>query len=500
MALEQIPTSVPPGVFALIQKDYLQRKYYDALRPHSYYRNDANRKRLEPHTGQTATWSKLGFLPVDLLPLPTALANPPEATFSTEQFSAKPLPYGQSFRVDGPTLYAQGGDYVVQGTRGLAEWAGRTQCRIARGKLFSGYLGGTSIVRRAQVTGNTVLLLNSLSGFRFANGATGLVPVSATTPLAIQIGAAANTVTGTTPINENFPDGPGIVTLGTALGANVAAQTVVTAENRPFIVRAGDRTSTETITATDACTVQMLLIARERLSTSGIPPHEDGTYHLHVDASFFVLISKDDQWKTATQGMGPSPAFGNVGQYLPALNLTIFESNDSPRPSAGEEVQVGSLTGGPGGSTGVEPSGAAGTPGQSRSMRDIGADVKNSNGINIRRFLMTGREILIETYVDQTYYWGEGGIRTILQISPNVAEYQMASGSRFVAGEVDGWLMLFQPAMDPRALQTVMTVSSVFDYTLTTDLFGETGGNNGLTLGTRVPLKRAVVGEYGYTF
>lgn len=497
---ELIPAATPQSILALIQNNYLLKGFHDAMRPWSRYRRDAKRQRLEPHTGQTATHSRIGTFNADLAPLATALGDPPVATFNTEQFTAAPIPYGLSFVVDGPTAYVQGGDYVLQGCKGLAEWAGRTQSRLARGKLFAGYGGGTAITRRQQVAGNTVLLVNTLAGFRFRNGPTGMQAVSGSTPLDILIGATPNTITGVTPINNNYPDGPGALTLGTALGGTVTAQTVVTALNAPYAQRPNARTSTETIVVTDLPKVIDLMTMRSRLFDNAVNPHADGTFHLHCDASFMLCLVQDPQWATVTQGMGPSDAWGEPGgTRIPMLGLTIFEVPDSPGPARGEEVLVGSLTGGPSGTTGVEPSGAAGTPASSRSMRDVGLDTRNSAGLGIRRAIMTGGELLIETYVDIPLYWSAIGIRKIADVNPNVSQYQMSEGGmKFFAAETEGWLMVFLPALNPLQSFMKISVQATFDYTLATDLTSAAGGNNGPNDNQKVPLKRAIALEYSF--
>jgi hypothetical protein len=500
MAAELIPGSTPQGILNLIQTNWLVRQIYDALRPFSYFRQDARSETLQPGTGQTATYSKLGVFNVDLAPLATALATPPLATFSSEQYTARPEHYANSFAFDGMTAYTQIGSSFQQGVSRLGEWAGRTQSRKARQAIFK-YGAGTAYTRRAQVTTNTVLLLNTLAGFRHANTVSGLVPVSSTTPLDITIGGTANTVTGVTPINPIYPDGPGAVTLGTALAGNVAAQTQVLALNGPKIFRPNARTTSETIIATDNPTVQDLMSMRTRMFDLGIPKFAlTNSYHLHADAAFMQLLSKDDQWKTSTQGMGPSDAFGVPGgTHLPLLGLTLFETNDAPAVGRGEEVAVGSLTGGPSGTTGVEPSGAAGAPGSSSSMRDLGLDLKNSSGIPIRRAVMTGANAFIDTSINIMDYWEKNGVRKIADVSSYVGQYQMSgSGMQFFAFEIEGWICIILPALDPRQLQTTITVARTFDYTLDTDLTAAAGGNNGTALNQNVPLKRAAVMEYSF--
>jgi hypothetical protein len=263
-------------------------------------------------------------------------------------------------------------------------------------------------------------------------------------------------------------------------------QSIVRSGHAPAILRAGAKASTEALTTSDIPTVNDLLRMKQYLMGVGIPAHADGTYHLHVDETFHTQISRDAQWLSATQGTTPSKAFGPEATYLPGLGLTVFISNDSPAVGRGEEVQVGGA--------GVD-GGTPGTPGQSRSMKDLGLDVVNSSGVGIRRAIMTGRNCLIETRISVLKRWEIMGVHRINRIHDNVGIYSVNGGGKVVAAETEGWVISVMPPLDVNNLVAKMGAERVMDFTLTTDINAQTGGNT--AAGLVRPIKRAIVLEYG---
>ena len=484
MAPIQIPAGVPTGITSAIQQNFLSADLKDALTSGAQFRADASKDLLPPHIGQTKTYSKLSMFDVDLVPAsPTGSITLGE--FSTEQFTAKPIPYGKGFRIDGPTAYTFRGDLATKMLGRLWEWSARTTQRLARGKLFH-YAAGTAIVRRAATTSDSTLLVNSLAGLNqvLVNG--NLVPVSSTNPLAITIVAATTftaNVTGTTPLNANFPDGPGEITLSTTLSANVAAQSYCySPTQRSTVYRPNNRASSEAIVSTDIPTLTEILNMRSRLRGLGIAPHrETKAYHLHVDETFLPNITRDARWQYATQGMGPIAIFGIQGMFIPQLGIVVFENNDSPAYGRGKETIVGSA-----GNGGL---GGTGTPGSSVSMSDLGLDVVNSSGVQIRRAIMTGADVMTECYIDEELYFSEIGIRKVGNLTSNLSTYAMG-GMEFISGAVDGWRINIQPALDDRGISCKFSVSYPFDFVLETDSRADSNTSD------VSPLKRAVVCEY----
>lgn len=487
------PAGTPASLANLIQNDALTRLVGDALRPNARYRGDAKRKKLAPGTGATASFHRLGLVDVDLKPAPTQ-GSPDYGSFEVERYIANPLPYAKSFPINALQNYAQVDNNVVGQvlTRG-AEWAGRTSSRLARGRMMH-HEGGFSIIRRAQSNGDNVLLVNSLAGFRFkhVNG----VPqaVSSTNKLPVTIKAATTitnlSVTGVAPLDANYPDGPGEITLDSTFGAAVAAQSYVfvqgadSATPRTFIVRPNARASTEAIVANDDPTLGEIITMKAKLVGRGVPPHpQTGAYHLHVDETFVAKIWNDAAFRQAYQGGGISPLLGPGSYFLPQHGVVMIENNDSPARGRGKEVQVGAA--------GFSGAGGAGTPGSSISMQDTGLDVVNSTGVYIRRAVMTGDEVLLESFIDHMEILGMANIPKVHTFG-DVAVMDM-NGIRFIAANIEGWVMLYRPPMDERALTGVVTMVNYLDFVLPSDL------NSGTDVASGSPFKRAVWLEYGST-
>lgn len=479
-----VPSGLPGGLVNLIQTNMLARVLSDSLGVNARYRADATPQLLPPGNGQTMTFNQLGKLNVDLRPA-SPLGAPERQTFSTEQFTMDPVPYAQSVDWDAPSSYAQVGDAQMQKTTRLMEWAARTSSRAARGKLFN-YCGGQSIVRRAQTTSDNVLLVNSLAGFRvtYINGRP--TPVSATTPLPITIVAGSTfsaLVTGVTPLDADFPNGPGQLTLSTTLSAVVAAQAYVFVTNGPpSIVRPSNRASTEALLATDLPTLKDVQKLKARLVDLGVKPHDStGTYHLHVDAYFLSKVSEDPAWRQAFQSVGLSPFFGAQSMFSPSLGITVLENNDSPALGKGNVISVGSAT---------ATVGAVGTPGSSQSFQDNGIDVVNSTGVLIRRAIMTGQDVMKEGYVDVSKFPEIMGGNQIHKYNDVFSVYQVG-GTQYTIGSVDRWVIMVRPPMDERALVATITVQNYFDFVLSTDREAVSNTND------KTPLKKAAVLEYG---
>ncbi len=477
-----LPSGIPTALANLIQTNMLSRNLKDGLRPNSMFRNDFRREVLPPHTGETMTLSRLGMFDVDLLPA-EPLGDISYASFNVEQWTARPIPYAKGFKIDGPTAYVQLGNYIEQNMKRISEWGGRTASRKARGRL-AGYFGGHSMIRATATSGvSTTLTVNSLMGFRSVPDANGsLVAVSSSNPLAVTIVAATTftaNVTGVTPADANFPDGPGTLTLSTAVSAAAAEGSYVYATNtRPYRVRAGERGSTDALQTTDAPTLANILRMRSRLMDTGIPHHQSsGTFHIHGDSTLLEQLGQDTAWRQAYQGAGVSPIFGPGAYLVPGLGLTMFENNDSYASGKGKEVHVGAVSGD-----------------LNKTMKDVGLDTINKAGGYIRRAIMTGDDVGMEAYVDEMLYFEQFGIKPVGQVTSNLSVYQFEGGAKMVSGEVDGWRLTVVPAMDPRALVLTVAISMTADWVLAPDY------NNAAAETNLTPFKRGIGLEYGSTW
>lgn len=475
----------PAPISELIQTNKLSAKLSDGLRPNSSYGREAEPDPLAPHTGQDITFMRLGMFDVDMLPAAPS-GNVDAATFNVEQFKASPIPYAKKFEIDAITAFTQMGNYTEQGVSRLAEWAGRTRNRVARGKLFN-YAGGRAMVRRAQTTSDAVLLVNTAMGFGYTYPGGIPTPVSGANPLTVTIVAATTftaQVTGVKPLNPKFPAGPAELVLSGNLSAAVAAGSYVTASNAPKVLRSGGRASSDALLTTDIPTVADLLAMRATMIGRGVQAHPStGTHHLHVDETFMPAIIQDVAFQRYFTGAEMIPILDTKAYFVPNLGITIFENNDSPAYGKGHEVNVGA--------SGSSGTGGTGAPGSSVSMQDIGLDVINYAGVPIRRAIMTGEDVTRRVFIDQDELYRIFGVLPVGRITDNVIQYQLAGGPPVYMADVVDFRLVMRPPLDDRGLKATFTIQAWEDFTLTTDQFAASASSDA------TPLKRAVVLEYG---
>lgn len=478
--------TLPTNLELLLQSNALERMVRETLLSNGSYQLDAKPRLHAAGMGRTMSFDKLGHLSVDGRPA-AVLGAVPRGSYSAMQFTASPSPYANALDVSAPEIYQQtaGNAWTDKLTR-LATWCGRTKGRIARMRAFAA-AGGKTVIRRAQTTSDAILLVDSLAGFRtvFSNGQ--MVAVSGSTPLAITIVAATTfsaNVTGTTPLDADYPDGPGLLTLSGVLSANVAANSYCYVTSAaPYIVYGGGVASTEALLTTSIPVLADVLKMRSKLRDDGVLPHSSsGTYHMHVDPWFFYHVTQDTAFRQAFQAQGLSPIFSGNAVWSPAYGITIIENNDAPAIGKGSSARIGS--------TGyVESGGATGGTGTSLTLLDSGLPVQNSSGVAIRRAIMTGDDVMDDVYVDEMQYVRNAG-SLIHQYGDSVASYNVG-GMFFVAADIDRWRFMIRPPLDERGLQWTISVSSTFDLVLPIDVVSEAN-----TADLR-PLKRSIVLEHG---
>lgn len=479
--------NIPATLLFLLQTDALSRMVRETLGAEASYQLDAKPVLFAQGLGNKQLFTRLGDIAPDLRPA-SAIGAVDRGVYSATKFEAEPRPYAKAVDIDAPSAYAQSaGSLWTDKISRLATWCGKTKGRLARNRVFHA-AGGQSIIRRSQTTSDSVLLVDSLAGFRHVASGGAMVPVSSTTPLAVTIVAATTftaLVTGTTPFDANFPDGPGQLTLSTTLSAVVAANSYVKATNAaPYIVRPNNRASSEALLSTDLPVLQDILKMRSKLIDDGVKPNPiTGTYHLHVDPYFFSFVTQDTAYRQAFQSAGLSPIFSGNAVWSKAYGITIIESNDAPAVGKSAATDAGF------GSSGFTV-GATGTPASSKTMVYEGLPVVNSSGVFVRRAIMTGDDFLEDVYVDEMAYFAAAGIPQIHKFSDNVGMYRIG-GTEIIAANIDRWRMIFRPPTDERGLVWTISVSSTFDLLLPVDT--ESQAN---TADAR-PYKRGVVLEMG---
>lgn len=383
-----------PAVANLIQSNYLQRQFLEALMPKLLFRSEAKPEKFDANLGETKIFTRAGMMPVKTTPLIPG-QDPQPSSYGTEQFSITPSQYGDRLQTHMPTSRVQISSKFALDSQKLGENSGVVLNQLTRNRLYQSYLAGDTVAIALALSGATQIRVSSLNGFMETLLQGRLLPVSALAPLSIEIGATLipNTVIAALPDSPSFPYGPGTILLGTALGANVVARTRVRALSRSRVLRQSGVATVDGLTASNILTVNDIIGAVQFLRGQNVPPHSDGYYHVHMPTEAVTQIFQDNHWQRLFQSIPNNLPYANLMISGPILGSLFYGNNECPN-----QYNVGALT-------------VTGTPGSGALGSDaIGAEVRNESGVPIARTIVTGGGALYEHYIPENEYTTEGGV------------------------------------------------------------------------------------------
>ena len=384
-----------PALVNLIQQNVLARAFQEVLFPKLMFRAEAAPERWEANLGDVKIFTRAGTMPVSTKPLPPA-QDPVPKTYGTEQFRAEAMPYGDRLQTHMPSSrVAIASKFVLDGQK-LAENAGLTINRLVRNKLFSAYLSGDTVTIAGYSTGASQIKVANCNGFleRVLNGS--LVPVSPAAPISIQIGTTniANTVIAAVPDVPGEVQGSGTLTLGTPLGANLSTRSRILALHRARILRAGNAGTIDGITSSSTLSVASIINAVQLLRGQNVPPHPDGTYHVHLSADGVTQIFLDPLWLSLNANSSALPqgaASGVFGDLIVGrgFGCTFMSNNETPNTFNVETIYAS------GANALVSP--------------QIGAELVNETAVPIARTIITGGGAIYEMWIPENEYETEAG-------------------------------------------------------------------------------------------
>mgnify|MGYP001591680725 FL=1 len=392
-----IQVAFNPTVAAAIQDRTLQRVFRDALFPRLLYRMEAQPELWPVNLGTNATFSRTGLITPTTRPL-TAGQDPTPKTYDVEQWEVTAEQWGDSIDTHMPTSYVTLASIYLRNMHQLGLHSGQSINRVARDALFNAYIGGQTASTLLIGAADLTITVANLAGFtrQMFNGRPQLV--SATNPLQVRIGAvgAAGTVsrnvTGFTPVTAGDEVGPGTITISAGVGgAGLPTRTAVVARNatrvaptpetsrlRNIVVGGGDRI--DDIATTDVLALADIRAAVAQLRFDNVPPHEDGSYHCHLDPNAENQIFGDNEFQRLNQSI---PDYIHYRRFAVGylLGVTFYRNTEAP--------------------TTATVVAADGT---------FGAELANPAGIPISRSIITGQGVLDEKYLDESKYISEAGV------------------------------------------------------------------------------------------
>lgn len=365
----------------LAQQNFLQRKFYEALKPELKYLALAPDELMAPGNGDTIIRTVPGTMSVE----PTIIAPGADIVPQSNQYehfvtTVKQIGSG----LDIPTNQAA---VTIEGVRGyflqkfgeLAVQCGTQLNFLARNALFKAYLGGNAIAYAAN--GNsTTLYLNTLNGFWdvVKNGQPSVISVA--NPRTITINGVSRLATGFSPIDADYPDGPGTLTISVAIDCPAGA--VILAADRSRILRP-NKAGFDTLQASDSATLRLFRRAASELENDGVPPMDDGKYHVHCAPYVQEEIASDNEYVRLFQGNPtgyiPDGSIGTIG------NLRIFSNNQAPQPG-----------------TKNSPNPIAVPTRATQLAQGYYGELYNASGVQVQRSIVLGKGSISTLYMDES--------------------------------------------------------------------------------------------------
>jgi hypothetical protein len=427
-------TSFNPTVISAIQDRTLSRTFRDALYPRLLYRMEALAELWPVNLGANMTFTRAGLIEPTTRPLAPG-SDPPLSTYAIEQWEATAQQWSAAVDTHMPTSYVTLASQYLRNMHQLGLHSGQSLNRVSRDKLFNAYVAGNTVVKAGGVGAGVLVPVVNLDGFtrKLFNGRP--TPVSAANPISITIPAAGYTgvVTG---FVSDFPNDEihgGTLTVSPAVPALAGREAVLSA-NRSRLIYSGAGNRVDDITAVDQFKLADVREAVARLRFDNVPPHEDGSYHCHLDPISESQIFGDNEFQRLNQSI---PDYIHYRRFAAAfvLNTTFYRNTEAPTTATVNENPAKGFT--------------------------TGFELTNPAGVVIHRPIFTGQGALEEKYLDESRYIAEAGIQG------KIGEFAVVNGGVQVMTE--RIRLVLRAPMDRLQQQTSAAWSFSGDFTVPSD-------------------------------
>lgn len=375
---------------AVVQEEILTRAIHDPLFPKLLFRADCPYELWPANIGDSQVFTGSGLMKKRGRRR-QPLKDPTPDTYGFEQWSATIGRYDGTTDVHHPSTVRAIVNTALQRAAILGTQAGQTLDSQVRNRMFAGAMSGNSWATAAGAATDQ-LQVASLYGFHEARQTTAVkyTAISATNPLAITIDGVARNVIA---VSQDFSEpegmyGPGTLTLDVAHTWPNRAHVLATDGSQIF--RSGGGTTMHALTAADKLTLSLIRQAVAEMRDNNVPAHDDGYYHVHLDATSEAQLYDDPEWRNIHTAAYDSMAYKELVIGV-KLGCVFFRNTECPRAGT---VQL-SATGGfdiddafPGGP----------------------AMLTNDGGIAVHRVLITGKEGIYEKFSDPDLLVSEAGV------------------------------------------------------------------------------------------
>ena len=350
MGINNLPTSLQ----SIIQQNFLEREWQEALRARMGFRAIADREPFAAGIGETITKTRPGLIGAKTTPLAPAAntdftSGLTSTNYAAEQFTLAINQYADSIGLNTVTSRVAIQNQFLLNAKQLAYGAALTLDELARNALMAAYLGGNTRVRVTLGGAGVAVTVDDITGFQTTFNASGQsVVVSVSNPVNVTVGIDVYSLTGATPDGSNVSTAPngisGTLTFASAVTvADGTAGNTVTSSVAPVVLRpsAGSVNDplvsgvTNTSLITNALynsgklTLQFLVESVGMLEANAVPKAENGYYMCYADPLHFTGIYQDPAFQQFFRGRTDSDEYRR-GVISDALGLMIVKTNINP--------------------------------------------------------------------------------------------------------------------------------------------------------------------------
>jgi len=447
-----------PTVISAIQDRTLVRVFRDALFPRTLYRGEAPAEMWPVNLGDNQTFTRSGLIRPTTRPLQGGV-DPAPREYQNEQWEATAQQWGSAIDTHMPTSYVSLASTYLRNMHQLGLHAGQSTNRAVRDKLFNAYLSGNTVTNGA-VGGGLTLPVISLNGFtrRLLNGRPALVSPTNPLPVLITTGGVttAYNVVGFASTFPNDEIHGGTLTLDVAHGGLVDRD-IVLATNRARLINSGGAVSIDGITAADQFTMGDIRQAVSQLRADNVPPHEDGSYHCHLDPFSESQVFGDNEFQRLNQSI---PDYIHYREFALAhiAGVAFYRNTEAPLEATVDQDPAFGFT----------------FAGELLNTPAAGAAVA------IHRPIFTGQGAVEEKYLDESRYISDAGV------VGKIGEFAVTNNG--IAVMCERIRLILRAPLDRLQQQTSAAWSHSGDWPIPTDSSSRT---------SLADFKRAVIVQHG---
>ena len=341
MGIQNFPLALQP----IIQQNFLQREFQQALTSRLGYRACADREEIAVGIGETVTKTRAGLKPSVTTPVPPALNTNLDngltpTGWGIEQYTLTINHYAATTDLNMVTSRVGIASQFLQNAKVNGEQAARSLDELARNALFSPYFGGNTRVRTTLTSASGTVAVDDIRGFTtvFVYGVQ--VAVSSSASLTVTVGSNAYTLIAAAPDMTNVSTTPGGVSGTLTFSGNVSvadgtAGNAVQSATASVIIRPNGRTTTAGLVAGDTLTMSNLLDAVATLRINAVP-EIDGVFNCYLDPVSARQLFADQAFRQLFQGAtSANQVFrqGMINDFLGLRFIPTTEAYVQPHPT-----------------------------------------------------------------------------------------------------------------------------------------------------------------------